>query len=186
MAAKSQLGRMIERGYASAGSMNLQDVVREIQARYGSDRKAAAAVGVHHRTWQRWRKGEAKPNILHLLSVGTAVRKVRAESRPFDAAGLILKTTGNDGRNRKIHGYQLGFGQAQSAAIEGAYIAEGADAAARQFMTELRATPSGRDWYAEYLDPLSRTDEEEDLFDFAVDEPDDMDAYSAGSGSASW
>lgn len=187
MAAKSQLGRMIERGYAAGGRMNLQDIVREIQSVAGSDRKAAALVGVHHRTWQRWRHGQAKPNILHLLNLGTAVRKVRADTRPLNASTLVFKTKGKDGRNRVIRGDQLDFGRSQVAAIEAAYIAQGADGAARQFMAELRATPPGRDFYGEYFKPLAR-EEEEDLFDELQYEGDDndMDQYSAGAGSASW
>ena len=118
MAARSALGRMIERGYNAAGRMNLHDVVMEIHARAGSDRKAAAMVGVHHRTWQRWRKGEAKPNILHLVAVGDAVRKVRADMKPLNASALTIKTKGNDGRNRTIKGSQLGFAAPQASAIE--------------------------------------------------------------------
>lgn len=176
MAARSQLGRMIERGYNAAGAMNLHDVVMEIHARAGSDRKAAALVGVHHRTWQRWRKGEAKPNILHLVAVGSAVRKVRAEMKPLNASALTLKTKGNDGRNRTIRGSQLGFGEPQAAAIERAYIQDGGDAAARAFMAALAATPSGQDWYYEYFEDLS----------YEGYEPDDEDSYAAASASAGW
>lgn len=188
MAARSKLGRMIERGYNRGGAMNLHDVVMEIHAKAGSDRKAAAMVGVHHRTWQRWRKGEAKPNLLHLMAVATSARKVRADMKPLDASAMVLKTKGKDGRNRTIHGHQLGFGPADAARIERAYIDEGGDAAARAFMDALRGTPSGRDFYGDYFQPLATHDEMEDLFDELQYEGDDndMDAYSAGAGSASW
>lgn len=176
MAARSPLGRMIERGYNRAGAMDLLEVVREIQSVAGSDRKAAAMVGVHHRTWQRWRRGEAKPNILHLVAVGEAVRKVRAGTRPLDAASLTLKTRGHDDRKRTIHGHQLGFNATHTAAIERAYISEGADAAAREFVQQLRTTPSGRDWYAEYFEDLA----------YEGYEPDDADSYSAAVAAASW
>lgn len=179
---------MIERGYSAAGRMNLMDVVREIQARAGSDRKAAAMVGVHHRTWQRWRRGEAQPNILHLLAVGSAVRQIRAETRPFRADTLTIKTEGKDGRRRTIRGSQLGFGLEHEARIERAFIAEGGDAAARAFIGALGDTPAGRDWYQEYFTGLAREDETDDLFeDLQYEGSDsDMDAYSAGSAGASW
>lgn len=187
-AARSKLGRMIERGYNAGGAMNLHDIVMEIHGRAGSDRRAAAMVGVHHRTWQRWRKGQAKPNVLHLMAVTEAARKVRADMKPLDATNMKLKTVGKDGRRRTIHGHQLGFGAAASADIERAYIRGGGDEAARAFMDALRGTPSGRDFYADYFQPLSTPDEIEDLFDDLQYEGDDndMDAYSAGAGSASW
>lgn len=175
MAARSALGRIIERGYNEAGRMNLHDVVMEIHARAGSDRKAAAMVGVHHRTWQRWRRGEAKPNILHLVAVGSAVRKVRAEMHPLTPA-MVFKTKGHDKRNRTIRGDQLGFGASHTAAIERAYVDNGADSAAHAFMNALRGTASGQDWYAEYFEDLS----------YEGYDPDDPDDYSAASGSASW
>lgn len=192
MAAQSPLGKMIERGYARGGSMDLQAIVQEIQGMAGySDRKAAALVGVHHRTWQRWRKGENPPNILHLLALDQAVRKVRADSRPFRADQLVIKAQGKDGRNRTIRGHQLGFNLAHEAAIERVYVKDGPDAAAREFIRQLESTPPGRDWYAEYLAPMARIPEEEDLLD-VLDEvqyegmDSDIEEYSAATASASW
>jgi hypothetical protein len=168
---------MIERGYGSGiGPTNMHDVVQEIQAQAGSDRKAAAMVGVHHRTWQRWRKGEAKPNPLNLERVGSAVRAVRADARPLTPGGLVLKTKGHDQRNRTIRGDQLGFNASHTAAIQRAYVDHGADAAARAFMNALGGTAPGQDWYSEYFEDLS----------YEGYEPDDEDSYSAASGSASW
>src|SRR5687768_11169056 len=119
MPAESPLGRMIERGYARGGAMDLRQIVEEIQGMAGySDRAAAKLVKVHHRTWQRWRKGEATPNILHLMALDEAVRKVRADSRPFRADQLVIKTRGHDDRKRTIHGHQLGFNLRHEAAIE--------------------------------------------------------------------
>lgn len=192
MAAKSPLGRMIERGYARGGSMDLQQIVREIQGMAGySDRKAAAMVGVHHRTWQRWRHGEAKPNILHLLSLEEAVRKVRADTRPFRVDQLTIKTTGKDSRKRTIHGHQLGLNLSHEAAIERTYIKDGPDAAAREFIKQLQTTPPGRDWYGEYLAPLARIPEEDELGtlfeDLRGEEIDgDLEEYSAAAASAAW
>lgn len=177
MAARSALGRMIERGYGTKAS--LADVVAEIHARAGSDRKAAAMVGVHHRTWQRWRKGEVKPNPLNLERVGSAVRQVRADGNPLTAGTLAIKTTASrreDHRKRTISGTQLGFTQANTNAIQGAYVDSGADAAAREFMNQLRGTRPGQDWYAEYFEDLA----------YEGYEPDDEDSYSASSASGSW
>lgn len=189
MPAESPLGKIIERGYARGGAMDLHQVMSEIQSFAGSDRKAAKLVGVHHHTWQRWRYGQNKPNILHLLSVGAAVRKVRAESRPFRADQLVLKVRGNDGRKRTIAGRQLGFNLSHEAAIERTYVSEGADAAAAEFIRQLRRTDPGRSFYADYFAPLARVpDDDEDLFDdLRGEESSDLDEeYSAAAGSASW
>lgn len=176
MAARSALGRMIERGYGT--KVSLGDVVAEIHARAGSDRRAAAMVGVHHRTWQRWRKGEAKPNPVNLERVGSAVRQVRADSNPLNP-GMKIKTTASrkeQHRQRTISGGQLGFTSAHTDAIERVYVDHGADAAAREFMNQLRGTEPGQTWYAEYFEDLA----------YEGYEPDDEDSYSASSASGSW
>ena len=191
MPAESPLGRMIERGYARGGAMDLRQIVEEIQGMAGySDRAAAKLVGVHHRTWQRWRKGENPPNILHLMALDVAVRKVRADSRPFRADQLVLKTRGHDGRKRTIHGHQLGFNLRHEAAIERAYVQKGPDEAAREFIRQLGHTPPGRDWYAEYLAPLARAPQDEDLLDLLDDlqyegRDGDLEEYSAAA-TAAW
>jgi len=167
---------MIERGYNLGGKMNLHDVVMEIHARAGSDRKAAAMVGVHHRTWQRWRKGESHPNVLHLMAVADAARKIRAEMKPLSVSRLTLKTEGKDGRKRTIRGGQLRLTLSHQAAIEQSYVTGGGDAAARTFMAALSTTSAGQDWYYKYFEDLS----------YEGFEADDMDDYAATGASASW
>lgn len=54
-----------------------------VQARYGSNRAAARAVGVDERTWRRWLSGTTRPRPGSLDMLGQAARQVRSDAIRF-------------------------------------------------------------------------------------------------------
>ena len=147
MAAISPLGKAIERTYGGS-RVGLDALMAEIQAQAGSGRKAAKLVGVGETTWRRWRSGNTTPKPANLTKVTSAVRGVRAASRPLSAGGLRLKTRDrHDGRERTIRGGQLGLSDSDIMRIEEAYIADGPDAAAEAFVDAI-----DDEFYHDYFD----------------------------------
>lgn len=167
--ARTALGAFFEQAYGGT-RVSLDVLMAEIQAQAGSGRKAAKLVGVGETTWRRWRSGSTTPKVENLAKVGSAVRAVRADTKPFNPGGFTIKTKGKDDRGRTITGRQLGLTPVDGRRIDRAYTSGGADAAAVAFIAAVRGHD---DWYADYLDDL--------LYEDAPD--DDADAYAAGSTS---
>lgn len=170
---RSQLGAFFEAAYGGT-RVSLDVLMAEIQAQAGSGRKAAALVGVGETTWRRWRSGGTTPKVENLAKVGSAVRQVRADTKPFNPGGFTIKTKGRDDRQRTITGGQLKLDAVDGRRIDRAYAAGGGDAAAVAFIAAVKGHD---DWYGDYLDDLLYEDA-----DYG-----DEDAYSAGAvGGGGW
>jgi hypothetical protein len=169
MAARTPLGKVLERGYGGS-RVDLGVLMAEIQSRAGSGRKAAKLVGVGETTWRRWRAGNTTPRPENLGRVKNAVRAVRAAERPLSTLIQLKTKDVHDGRERKISGRQLGLTDADIERVETAYVTQGPDAAAQVFVAAIED-----DFYHDYL---------EDLLTEGY-EPDD-ESYGGTVSSATW
>lgn len=192
MAARSVLGKALEARYKAA-PVALQDVLLEIQRQAGSGRKAAALIGIGETTWRRWLKGQtARPKNANLRKAQTALRTVRTQTRPMTLDNFTLQTKDRDGRERTITARQMGFTETHITSIERAFIAAGADAAARTLVSELNHTAPGIDFYHGYLKPSAAAGDDDDLdgFDFETLGDvfdDDLDSdYAAVATAVKW
>lgn len=164
----SQLGEFFAAQYGGT-RVDLHVLMAEIQAQAGSGRKAAKLVGVGEATWRRWRSGGTQPKPENLAKVGSAVRAVRADAKPFNPAAFRIETRSKDQRDRKLTGPQLRLDATDARRIDRAYVAGGGEAAAAAFVAAVRVRD---DWWADYLDDL--------LYE---DAPDDEDSYGASYAS---
>lgn len=171
MDARTALGAFFESAYGGS-RIDLDVLMAEIQAQAGSGRKAAKLVGVGETTWRRWRSGGTVPKPANLLKVGSAVRAVRADAKPFNPKSFQIKTKGKDQRKRTITGGQLKLTAADARRIDAAYREGGGDRAAVVFIAAVRGHDA---WYGDYLDDL--------LYEGHDHDGSDMDAYAAGSSS---
>lgn len=110
-----------------------------VQARYGSNRKAARAVGVDERTWRRWLAGST-PRPTTAVRLAQGAQTLRAEGVRFNFQSLqaIQRQRGARDRTRTITALGLNWDPAANRAVEAALRRGEWGEAARAFLAGIR------------------------------------------------
>lgn len=152
----SDLGKAVERMLTgSAGAPTFGETLRAYVADAGSGRAAARALGVSASTVRRWLAG-GSPSAAYADRFDRAARAMR--SRTITNDQVLIRTRERDSRgrggtrDRELRAKNLGLSEGAAERVRDAYVAGGAEAAAKRLVEETN-TRFYRTMLAGSLDP---------------------------------
>jgi hypothetical protein len=132
-----------------------------VQARHGSNRASARAVGVGESTWRRWLSGVTTPRPVSMARLASAARFVRWQNTAANFRTIIFDQGVGRGavrEGRRVSAQALDFNPAANAKIRAAFSittdeGEEWEAAAEEWLKGVR-DDGYKDLFDAYLDAL--------------------------------